>query len=319
MVFTRIVSVIGLKKLTYLLPILAVGVLMACEDVINPNLQKADPVLVVDAWITNLPDSQKIFLSRTQPYFENLLPPAVAGATVTVTDQNGVVYSFIENKPGEYVWVPSGSNTFGQVGLRYQLQISTGGEIFNAESVMGVAPPVDSITFYVQKGNQFVDDLYLAEFWAKDPDEPGNSYWIRTYKNGILLNKPSEIVTAYDAGFSKGGNFGGVQFIAPIRRSINPFDTDANGNFLSPYQVGDSVFVQLHSVTEAAFNFLNEVAVQTNRPGGFGELFSTPLANVSTNIRNAQAAGSKAVGFFNVAAVTGLGRKFNSLDDLTEN
>jgi hypothetical protein len=295
------------------------AIFYSCEDVINPELEIAEPVLVIDAWINNLPDSQKVILTRTQPYFQNILPPTVSGATVTITDQNGTVFSFLEDKPGEYVWVPSGNDVFGALGLNYTLSVQTNGETFIAESRMGRVPVVDSITFFVQEGNQFIDDLYQAEFWAKDPLETGDAYWIKFYKNGVQQNKPSEIITAYDAGFTKGGNFSGVEFIPPIRRAINPFDTDADDQLLSPYQVGDSVSVQIHAVTEAAFNFLNQVAIQTDRPGGFSELFSTPLANVSTNIRNTNANGSKVVGFFNVGAVSGLGRKFNSLDDVTEN
>lgn len=307
-----------MNRVVVFLFLLASVIFYSCEDVINPALENAEPILVVDAWINNLPDSQKIILTRTQPYFQNILPPAVAGATVTITDEEGTVFSFLENKPGEYVWVPSGDG-FGTIGFNYTLAIQISGETFVAESRMGQAPTVDSITFFVQEGNQFFDDLYQAEFWAKDLAEPDNAYWVKFYKNGIHQNKPSEIITAYDAGFSKGGSFNGIDFIPPIRRAINPFDTDENDVFLSPYQVGDSVSVQIHAVTEAAFNFLNEVSIQTNRPGGFGELFSTPLANVSTNIRNTNAEGSKVVGFFNVGAVSGLGRKFNSLDEVTPN
>ncbi|HRE66267.1 MAG TPA: DUF4249 domain-containing protein [Cyclobacteriaceae bacterium] len=307
-----------MKHIVYFF-LLASFVFYSCEDVIDPKLERAEPVLVVDAWINNLADSQKVILTRTQPYFDNVVPPALSGATVTITDQNGTVFTFTEEKPGEYVWVPSGNNVFGAAGLTYTLSVQTGGETFVAESRMGQVPVVDSITFFVQEGNQFFNDLYQAEFWAKDPVETQDAYWIKFYKNGVHQNKPGELITAYDAGFSKGGNFNGIEFIPPIRRAINPFDTDENDALISPYQVGDSVSVQIHAITESAFNFLNEVSIQTDRPGGFGELFSTPLANVSTNIRNTNTNGSKVVGFFNVASVSGLGRKFNSLDDVTEN
>ena len=39
-------------------------------------------------------------------------------------------------------------------------------------------------------------------------------------------------------------------------------------------------------------------------------LFATPLANVSTNIKNVNANGSKVLGFFNVAAVSVAGKRF---------
>lgn len=290
----------------------------SCDEVINPQLEKAEPILVVDAWLNNAPGPQTIKITRTQPYFESSLPLGVAGAIVSVTDQNGKVYSFRPTEAGVYSWIPLFNETFGTVGLKYTLSIQVGSETFTSESRMGRVPAIDSVNFFLEEGNQFADDQYQAEFWATDPIESGDAYWIKFYKNGELQLKPSEIITAYDAGFSKGGNFNGVPFIVPIRRAINPFDEDNDGGIKSPYVVGDSIYVQLNSVTEAAFNFLNEVAIQTNRPGGFGELFSTPLANVSTNIRNTNASGSKVVGFFNVGATTGLGRKFKSLDDLSE-
>ena len=149
-----------------------------------------------------------------------------------------------------------------------------------------------------------------AEFWATDPLGPGDAYWIRTFKNGLLLNKPSELNIAFDAGFSIGGQSDGVTFITPIRRRINPNEQDEDGVPLNPIENGDSLQVQIHSITPQAFTYLNEVAIQTDRPGGFQELFATPLANVSTNVINTNANGSKVLGFFNVAAVSAAGKRF---------
>jgi len=292
----------------------------ACETVIDPRLQLAEPVLVVDAWITNRPEPQVVKLMKTQPYFDNTLPPGVRDALVTIQDSNGVTYSFEESdEAGIYQWTPGPDQVFGESGLRYTLTITVEGESYTATTTMGRVPPIDSLTFRLEEGTQFIPDLYLAEFWATDPLEPGDTYWIKTYKNSVLLNKPSEINLAYDAGFSRGGNFSGIAFIAPIRTAINPFDQDANDNLVSPYAVGDSLYVELHSLSEASFDFMTQVVVQTDRPGGFSELFATPLANVSTNINPVNPKGKKAVGFFNVAAVSGLGRKFASLDDVTKN
>jgi hypothetical protein len=292
---------------------------IACETVIDPRLENAEPVLVVDAWITNKPEPQVVKLMKTQPYFDNSLPPGVSGATVTITDNQGKVYTFTESatKTGEYIWNPVANEVFGQTGLTYTLRIQNGSEQYTASARMGRVPPVDSLTFRLEPGGQFGNDLYLAEFWAVDPLEPGDTYWIKTWRNGQILNKPSEILLAYDAGFSAGSNFSGITFIAPIRRGINPFETDDNGNLKSPFVVGDSVYVEIHSLHEASFNFMQQVVVQTDRPGGFSELFATPLANVSTNINPASPGARKAVGFFNVAAVSGNGRKFKSLDDVS--
>jgi hypothetical protein len=298
--------------------IAAAGVFAACETVVFPELPFAEPQLVVDAWVNNKEEPQIIKLSLTQPYFQNTLPPPVSGALVQINGSDGAVYVFTEadTAAGTYVWVPSPGAPLGAMGVSYTLTVQAQGETYTATTYMGRVPPIDSITFLLQKGNQFIDDLYLAEFWAVDPPEPGDAYWIKTWKNGRLLNKPSEINLAYDAGFSRGSNFNGVNFIAPIRRGINPFDQDERGRFLSPYLPGDSVYVEIHSLSEASFDFLTLVVLQTDRPGGFSELFATPLSNVPTNIKNVNPSGKGALGFFNVAAVSGKGRRFNSLDDV---
>lgn len=289
------------------------ALLSSCEETIHPDLEDAEPLLVVDAWLNNKVEDQVIRLTMSQPYLENILPPGVTGATVTLDYEGGFV-TFAEdpNDPGTYRWSPSlpdVETVFGMIGNEYTLTVIANGETFKATSTLNRVPSIDSITFTFEESSPFyAENSYTAEFWATDIPGKGDTYWIKGYKNGMLLNKPSELLVAYDAGFSAGGNFDGVTFLPPLR-GVNPNDVDEDDQPLSPYQPGDSLYVEIHSITQEAFTFLNEVVIQTNRPGGFAELFSTPLANVPTNIYNVDAAGSKAVGFFNVAAVSGAGKK----------
>jgi hypothetical protein len=286
--------------------------LFACEDVVHPTLENADPVLAVDAWLNNMGGKQTIILTQSQTYFDNTLPPGATGALVKVTDSDGKVFSFPEDdkNPGYYIWTPVGVEVFGTVGKQYRLAIQYNGETFESAAYMGRVPPIDSITFDTSKRISGQDSITRAEFWSTDPSGRGDTYWIRSRKNGVLLNKPSEINIAWDAGFSEGGLTDGVSFIVPIRRSINSNDEDANGRMVNPIIDGDSMNVQIHSITRAAFSYLNQVRIQTDRPGGFQELFSTPLANVPTNISNINPNGSKVLGFFNVAAVSSGGKRF---------
>ena len=285
--------------------------LSACDDVIHPTLQSAEPVYVVDAFINNKLDSQVIRLMYSQPYFEQQLPPGISGAVMTISDNEGNVFSFLEDpkNKGSYFWVPSGSG-FGKEGSVYTLSVNVNGESLTAQSRMGRVPPVDSITFEHSDTFDNRENFYTGQFWATDLKGDGDTYWIRAFKNGMLLNKPREINLAYDAAFVKGSNFDGFTFIQPIRNGINPGDLDAEDNLISPYLPGDSVYVEIYSLTEASFNVLSQVSIQTNRPGGFSELFATPLANVSTNVFNGNSAGTKVQVFFNVGAASGLGKKF---------
>ncbi|NOS93142.1 MAG: DUF4249 domain-containing protein, partial [Cyclobacteriaceae bacterium] len=285
--------------------------LTSCETTINPELQAAEPVLVVDAWVTNKPGNQVIVLTKTQNYFDSSTPPAVSAAVVKVTDNNGTVFTFNEdvNAPGKYVWTPVANETFGTIGNTYELSIVAEGQTYKATSKMGRAPVVDSITLKKNEPDQINPDFYRAQFFANDFPGKGDAYWIRAYKNKALLNKPADINVAYDAGFSAGGSFDGITFIPPIRGRINPNDTDANDKAVTPYVPGDSVYVEINAITPEAFTYLQQVSIQTNRPGGFSELFARPIANVPTNIVNVDVNGKQAIGFFNVGAVSGKGQK----------
>ena len=296
------------QRILLLLSGLAI-IFSACEDEITPTLEEADPVLVVDAWITDIPERQLVRLTQTQPYFDTVASNVV-GASVQIEDSQGNTYEFSEDErdPGAYYWYPTETEpTFGSVGNSYQLKVAINDQTYTATSSMNPVPPIDSITYELWDSFAFFPETYFVQFWSVDLPEVGNAYWVRAYKNGVLLNNPDDISVAYDAGFSRGGSFNGTIFAQPTRSGINPFRQDEDGETSPAYELGDSVYVELYSISDEAFDFLSQVALQTDRPGGFAELFSNPIANVSTNIANANADGPAAIGFFNVGSVSSLG------------
>lgn len=294
-------------------------ILSGCETIIDPKLAEADDVVVVDAWLDTESKEQLIRVTLTQPYFDNSVPRGISNAKVVVTNETtGEVFTFLETLPdsrrvtipGNYFWRPSEPNeTIGVVGDRFSLLVETETDTYEASASIGRVPVIDSLTFLYEEELGFLPDRYTAEFWSRDPAGKGDTYWIKAWKNDTLLLRPSEINVAFDAGFSEGGNLDGVTFITPIRQAINPFNTDEDGNFLSPYLPGDTVKVEIHSVSKEAFTFLNEVVIQTDRSGGFAELFAAPMANVGTNIANTNPRGRPALGFFNVAAISRFGKR----------
>ena len=301
-----------MKKSTiysFTIGIVVMLVLAACEDKIQPNLDDADPVLVVDAWINNKATAQIVTLNYSQPYLNNETPQPLIGATVTITEEGGKVYAFTDAGDGTYRWIPpSDQETFGLIGSSYSLTINTETETYTAVSEMFPVPVVDSITYELEEESAFSAERYAAEFWSRDLEGEGNTYWIRTYWNGQELSKPDEMNVAYDAAFSEGGTIDGLIFIPPIRQAITPDDEeDDNGDAVGALKDGDSLLVEIHSITKDAFDFLVQVNVQTNRPGGFGELFAQPLSNVPTNIVSSNA-NIPVLGFFNVSAVEGNSR-----------
>jgi hypothetical protein len=297
-----------------------VAILSACVDTIDPDLESASPVISIDAWLTDKSEPQVIHVTWTVAYDENeKLPPGVSGCNVMVTDNLGNEYLFSEDTQannGSYIWQPSLGSSLVKVERSYTLQVSLPDNlthnpeynraVFQATSVAGDVPPVDSIKFTYDDDSPFFAEGYSAEFWARDLPGSGNTYWIRTYKNAVFLGNPGDLNIAYDAGTSKDENFDGATFILPIRLGINPQDEDEDEEELPPYGRGDEIYVEINSVTREAFDYLTQVIANTDRQTGIGGLFSTPLTNVSTNLKRTDEY-SEVVGFFNVGTVKGRG------------
>jgi hypothetical protein len=289
--------------------VLVLFALFSCEDTIYPGLGPTLSQYAIDAWVTDLPGEQKIFVAKSQPYFDATFPDLATGAEVYLIDDDGNRFDFLAAEEG-YVWGDKDSDSFVQLGMTYQLNIHIDGHHFLASATLRPVPPVDSILFAFEEKSTFIEeDYYLAQFVATDLMGIGDTYWIKSWKNSQYLNKPTEINIAYDAGFSAGGNTDGVVFVQPIQDAINPFDEmpDNPNRFYPPYQRYDTVYVEIHSLNEAAFYFLNEVKLQTNRSGGFGALFAAPFSNVPSNIYNKDEVSKVyPVGAFNVSAVSKL-------------
>lgn len=284
--------------LTYItLAFLTVTTLTSCEDVVDLDVKAGAPQLVVDGWVTNQQTSQSIRLTESAGYFDNSPAKPVLGATVTVSDDKGRVFSFVDfKKDGNYVWKPVAiSDTIGRVGRTYTLRIRIGTEEYTAVSKLNRVPKIDSVTYFFDKlpiapADDAPQEGYTAEFFARDPMGAGDCYWIKSYKNGKYFNKTTEVTIAYDAAFSPGANSDGLRFILPIRRAISP----------EFYKEKDTVKVELCSIPLEGYYFLNQVRTESNNQG----LFATAPSNIYSNIQNTNPKGRKALGFFGAAAVS---------------
>ena len=281
-------------RYTFILAIAAT--LFSCEDVVQIDVTPGPTQLVVDGWLTNEPGPQRIKLTNSAAYFDNSPAKPVLGATVTVGDEKGRIFSFKDLKnDGVYVWTPaSARDTLARLGVRYGLQIKTGSEEYVAQTQFNRVPKIDSITYFPEKPpvapTKGPREGFRAEFWSRDPTGAGDCYWIKTYKNNKYFGRTENISVAYDGAFSQGAASDGLIFILPIRRSINP----------ELWAEKDTIRVELHAVPLEAYYFLQQV----QQEGGNQGLFATPPANILTNIANRDAKGRKPLGFFGAASVS---------------
>ena len=285
-----------MKKIFYSFIILST-LLTSCEDPIDVNLIEAEPLLVVDAWLNNTDSIQVIKLTSSQPYFDSTPAAGVTDADVTVTREDGEVFEFLHNTDGEYTYDLGGSS-IGVIGQSYTLDITNGDDQFSATTILNRTAPIDSIRQELRENEIFGDDGIYCELMARDPIGLGDTYWIKTYKNGEYLNRASELNIAYDAGFDSGGEVDGLIFITPIRELITPFDDDL---LPIPWIAGDVIKVEVHSMSEDNFFYMETFRDQlVNSQNG---IFAEPLANTEGNVIMTNGTNN-VLGTFNVAAVS---------------
>ncbi len=289
-----------MHKITLSFILLLLGLSLSnCEDPIEVPSQFEAAQLVVDAWISIDTLPQTIRLNKSVDYFRGGQPEAVTNATVTVCrDREGACFSFIHQSGGNYVWPAENGRSLGQEGDAFTLRIELDGQVYtqNTEVKANRTALIDSIRVFFEEESLLTTEGFYGELFARDWPGQGDTYLIRTYKNDTLLNRPTEIGLAYDATFSPGAGIDGVYFIAPIRQIINSQDEDG---VPVPYQAGDQIRVEVHSLNRLAFNFLQIAIEQITNTG----LFAVPLANAPGNIVNA-ATAEPALGVFNVAVVS---------------
>lgn len=288
-----IINIINNYIHLFLIPFIAF-LLSSCEKVIDINLAESKPQMVVDAFINNLPETQLIKLSYTSAYFNNNASPAVLGAKVSLKNEtSGKVFEFTDkNSEGNYTRNFNTTNGLLTVSDKYSLTIIHENDTLVSQSVLNPVSVIDSLSYVYKKGVTTKLNGYVASFWAKDLPKRKDFYWIRTSRNGKLINQPKYLNFAWDASY-EGWDTDGNTFFERIRKAITPFD--------EPFKLNEAVKVQLWSINEPTFRFFYQAQTQLNNQG----LFAQAPTNLKTNILNKNTKSpNKPVGWFLMSAVS---------------
>lgn len=274
----------------------------SCEDKIDVTLDDADAIVVIDAFLTDIPgETQEIIVTRSQSYFDNSAPAPVEDANVAIAIGGDALITF-EYENGKYVWQPSNGTSIADIDTIYELIVIVDGIEYTSSLDLGRSPEIDEIRQEIREGEiGSVDGGIYCEVIARDFDGKGDTYWIKTFKNGVYLNRPEEINLAFDGGFDQGAESDGLIFIPPIRELVNPFpDSTEIADEISPWAPGDICKVEIHSISNTTFAFMELLRDQILN--GNNGIFAEPLANSPSNITASD--GSQVLGVFNVARVT---------------
>jgi hypothetical protein len=287
-----------MKKIVYFITAIFLITLTSCEDVIQVKLDQGAKLIVVDAFVNDMRSFQKIRVTYTGDYFSGTTPPPVKGANVVLKDiTNNNSFTFADQGNGDYTFFLSNTDTIGYIGHTYQLQVTYGGSSYSSIATLKRTTQIDSISVKYNDGSGFGKEGYTCAMWAFDVPGPiSDYYWIKSFRNGVLFNKGSEINVAVDGAYSNGAD--GYIFIPPIAEAITPGGERFNKN--------DVCRVEIHSISLDTYNFLLQVQTQTTNSG----LFATTPENIRTNITSPDGA-MKAIGWFNMSAVSAATRTIN--------
>ncbi|HXU26659.1 MAG TPA: DUF4249 family protein [Bacteroidia bacterium] len=286
------------KTILNLFVIFSLVLVSSCTNVIQVTVPSGSTLMVVDAFINNKPEAQKVRLTTTADYFSNAPTPPVLGATVTLNDlTSNITYTFTPDGNGNYVYTPLINDSMAVITHKYQLNISYNGNSYIALSTLNRTTTVDSIIFR-STGRDLVgaypnDTTTPRRFFplviAKDLSGADDFYWLRVYKNGVFYNQPNQLKSFQDAGYAgtDGEHFNPQFSFFQLTSSENPI-----------YRY-DVCTIEILSIDKNTNEYLGQLQTQlTNSQNG---LFAVTPENVKTNIQ--QTAGTqKAIGWFNMGA-----------------
>jgi len=254
-----------MKKLFMLF--LFIGILSSCEDVIDVDLNTADPRLVIDASINLLEDGTSdatIRLTTTAPFFNNEVP-YVGNASVSISDEDGTIYPFTYTSSGFYT-----SELTPRDNVQYTITIIYQGETYTATEQLHRVNPLE---FVEQKddGGFTGDEVELKAFFT-DPIGEGDFYFFEGF------SEKGDHLDIYDDKFFDGNSIFGL-YLAE--------DLTAN----------DEVIFNLYGVDQQFYNFMYVLLQQTSGGGPF----ETQPATVRGNVINETNPDNFPLGYFRVS------------------
>jgi len=152
--------------------------LSACQKVIDVDIENVPKKYVVEGIVTDQLDSSRVLISTTKDVSESGGFQGISGATVTVTDDAGMITNFTEDSVGFY----SAKGFKGVIGRTYGLNVIINGETFTAVSTM--PPMITMDTLYISDELLFGEERKLANSTYQDPPGKGNCYRYVQYING---------------------------------------------------------------------------------------------------------------------------------------
>jgi len=269
-----------MKKIYQFSLLLLFTSVLACEKTITLETDLNQEQVVVEGLITNS-ELNYVRLTKSRDFYASGSIEGILSADVTVSDNEGNIRRYVHNPgnvPGlDGVYLPEVPYT-PSVGLTYTLEALVEGTTYMAQETLLPVTTIDSlvVTLDVEEQADPEDEgrFYEILFYAQEPQDRVDNYLFKFYRNGELIKDFEE-----DIYFGEDEYLGEQIDDLPIA---------------GYYALGDTVMVEMYSITREAFVYYSDLFNLINNDGG---MFSPPPANPRSNVSNG------ALGYFQVSAI----------------
>jgi len=243
--------------------IASIFILSSCEEVIEVELDNAEPQIVIEANVSDNPSNNLVKITKSTDFYNPSKYKSVSSAEITVTIPNGTIFTFEEKSPGIY------TNTVlaAEVGLSYKMSVSVEGETYTAISILPTPIIVDSLRTIGEK-RPFRDELDY-EYHVYFQDNPGIRDFLRfrlfindQRKNGVFR---------YEDRLTDGNYIDFNRFF---------FQDDED------IKAGDIVRIEILTIDEDTYEYFDTLRDVLANSGGGGPSGGTAPSNPTTNWNN---------------------------------
>ena len=260
------------KLIIYFVLVFTTVLFSSCEDVIDVDLNNAEPKLVIDGiikWQKGTTGAEQVIkLSLTNDFFTNDIL-AANGASVTITNSLNETFIFLEDGvTGNYI-----CNNFNPViGETYSLVVVYNGELYSATNTFVSGPPILNVQQEIAQGFGGEDEIEVKYFFQDNGSE--DNYYLLGVKN------PNKQIP----------EFGVVS------------DEFFQGNLMfgfygsSETESGITLKLSVQGITFGYYNYMN--ILTTIAGSGTGNPFATPPATLRGNIINQTNSDNFPLGYF---------------------
>jgi len=249
-------------------------ILWGCEEIIELDLNSANPEIIIEANLTNSLEHNFVKITESTDYYNPSIYKTISNAEVVIKESNGTSYTLEETAPGIY----HHNQLLATVNNHYTIEVNSNSVNYSAESFVPSTIKIDSLG-YLLETRPFNKDKKRLELHVYFQDNVEKDDFTRfvIHKNGKKINK----IFLYDDRLMN-GNY------------IDFFFFNFNDE---KFQPGDVISVEMQSIDEQTHIYFKTLRNALARTSG-GPFGSAAPANPTTNWNN------NAFGYFSAFTIS---------------